>query len=166
MNKPIDNFPNYKIDTNGKIYNKFNKVLKGYIHKDGNTSYRVFGLYKDKKNHTLRLHRLLAITFIPNPNNHPNVDHIDGNGLNNHLDNLRWSSNSQNQQNQEVRKNNKSTGIKNISYYSKNKLYRFAKTYNKKRYRKWFKTIEEAIEYKNEWYKKHHNEFMVKDKRI
>ena len=167
MNKSIENFPNYTINTNGIIMNtKFNKVIKGFIYKAKHTSYRRFGLLKDKKQHYLYLHRLLALTFIPNPNNYPNVDHKDGNGLNNNLDNLRWCPQSLNLQNQEVRKDNKSTGIKNIHYCSKDKLYRFAKIYNKILYRKHFKTKEEAIQCKNEWYKNNQDEFMVKDKRI
>jgi hypothetical protein len=45
---------------------------------------------------TLRIHRIAAQAFIPNPNNFMDVDHIDGNHLNWCLDNLRWVSKSQN----------------------------------------------------------------------
>ena len=48
---------------------------------------------------TYRLHRILAKHFIPNPNNLPEVDHVDRNPLNNSIDNLRWISRSENARN-------------------------------------------------------------------
>lgn len=47
-----------------------------------------------KKTHSI--HRLVAITFIPNPENLPQINHIDGDKLNNHVSNLEWVTNSQN----------------------------------------------------------------------
>lgn len=56
-------------------------------------------LYKDGVKHHKKVHRLVAETFINNPNGYNEVDHIDGNKLNNNCDNLRWVTHQQNQSN-------------------------------------------------------------------
>lgn len=47
-------------------------------------------LYKGKQGHQYGIHTLVAMAFIPNPNNLPCVNHIDENKSNNSLDNLEW----------------------------------------------------------------------------
>lgn len=45
---------------------------------------------------TFTIHRLIAITFIPNPNNSPYINHIDGDKQNNHVSNIEWCTHEQN----------------------------------------------------------------------
>lgn len=65
-------------------------------HVDISTGYIAIQLHKNNKMLTKRIHRLVASTFIPNPNNYPVVNHIDGNKKNNQVDNLEWCTYSEN----------------------------------------------------------------------
>lgn len=59
--------------------------------------YMQVGLYiRGDTKRKYSIHRLVALTYVPNPDNKPQVDHIDGNKLNNHHTNLRWVTGSEN----------------------------------------------------------------------
>ena len=59
------------------------------------------------KNRPYRVHRVVAELFIPNPDNKPCIDHIDTNKLNNRIDNLKWCTYQENNNNPITRKHNK-----------------------------------------------------------
>lgn len=59
--------------------------------------YPLISLSKDGFVKKQSIHRLVAIAFIPNPNNLPQVNHIDGNRGNNNIKNLEWVTNTENQ---------------------------------------------------------------------
>lgn len=61
--------------------------------------YNYLLLYKNNKRKHHYIHRLVGLLFVPNPNNYPQIDHIDGNKNNNHSDNIRWCSCSMNMNN-------------------------------------------------------------------
>ena len=94
MFKIITDYPNYTIDDQGQVYNhKTNKLLQGSI---GENGYKYYRLSKNGTKKMFYAHRLVAEYFLDNPNGLPIVDHIDGNKLNNNVNNLRWSSYSDN----------------------------------------------------------------------
>ena len=107
MFKQIKGFENYyEIDENG-IVKSVDRMIwngKGYVLKKGQIlkqaknikGYKICYLSKNGKQKTCFVHRLVAITFIPNPQNLPQINHIDCNKENNNITNLEWCSNLDN----------------------------------------------------------------------
>lgn len=86
--EPIFGFTSYKINKGGVILGKKGFPLKYNPNVDG---YPVVNINNDMgKNRCMRIHRLMALQYIPNPNNLPIVNHKDGNKTNFKLDNLEW----------------------------------------------------------------------------
>lgn len=84
----------YWITDNGLLYNEKTDIwYKGRV---SDTGYLDYILRINGKQKSFRAHRLVAIAFIPNPNNNPVVNHKDGNKLNNNVDNLEWVTYSEN----------------------------------------------------------------------
>jgi NUMOD4 motif-containing protein/HNH endonuclease len=84
----------YQISSLGRILIiKTKKIKKLSLTKMG---YYGIMLLKDKKSKNFLIHRLIAIHFIPNPNNLPIINHKDYNKLNNNIDNLEWCTYSHN----------------------------------------------------------------------
>ena len=93
--KDVPNYEGlYEISDLGNVKSTYsNQLLKPSADKYG---YVRFSATKNKKQKTLRIHRLVAELFIPNPNNLPQVNHLDGNKLNCAKSNLEWSTDSGN----------------------------------------------------------------------
>tara|TARA_R100001594_G_C3949568_1_gene242692 strand:- start:215 stop:688 length:474 start_codon:yes stop_codon:yes gene_type:complete len=125
----IQGFPKYLIYQDGRVQNKKHQnFLKHYI----NTGYPTVNLRRDNKTFPSRIHRLIGIHYIPNPNNYPIIDHIDRNKQNNNIDNLRWVTHSINLQNKGLTISNTS-GFKYISYSKKDKCWLYSRNYNGER---------------------------------
>lgn len=95
MWKKIKRNNNYSINENGEVRNdKTGHIKQPFTNKQN--GYLIVDLYEKDKTEKVSIHRLLAETFIPNPENKLTVDHIDGNRKNNSIENLRWATYSEN----------------------------------------------------------------------
>lgn len=74
-------------------------ALAGNTRRNKDYGYLEVSLYKDGQRYHRKIHRLVAEAFVDNPCNYKEVDHIDGDKLNNHYTNLRWVTRQQNQSN-------------------------------------------------------------------
>lgn len=102
----IPDFNNYQISNYGRVFSKAKEWTcgNGAIHKvarhevaynysynsDRTLKYLRVILTQDGRSKSLSVSRLVATLFIPNPENKPQVDHINHDTLNNHVSNLRW----------------------------------------------------------------------------
>ncbi|AUR86239.1 winged helix-turn-helix DNA-binding domain protein [Vibrio phage 1.084.O._10N.261.49.F5] len=96
MRKCLIRDTNYTIYENGEVYSPFGRRLSPW--KETNTGYWLIRVRKDKKPLCLRLHRILAECFKPNPEGKPFVRHLNDDKDDNCLENLEWGDNITNTQ--------------------------------------------------------------------
>ena len=144
----INGYENYLIYEDGFVINsKTGRELKGGKDKDG---YLHVVLCKNNKIKNFRINRLVALAYIPNPEKKPQVDHKNRIKTDNRVENLRWATHLENMQNKGIQKNNTS-GEKNIRYRKDRNTYQFKKNIDGKAFRKSFKTLEEAIIFRDNY---------------
>lgn len=101
MFKDIKGYDGYKVNENGIVINKKGHMMRPALSNKGRprVALEVYDengklLHRDN----LSIHRIVASTFIPNPDNLPVVMHIDNDPLHNHVSNLRWGTYKENSQ--------------------------------------------------------------------
>lgn len=93
--KPVVGYEGlYKVSNKGRVKGlRSGKILKSALNKKG---YPMVVLSRNGKLLPQRVHRLVALTFIPNLNNYPIVNHINENKTDNRVENLEWCTNKYN----------------------------------------------------------------------
>lgn len=88
--RDVVGFPSYRVSRDGVIVNSAGHPLATYTTKRGYVTTTLgYG-------NSVKVHRVVAMAWIPNPNEYPQVNHIDGNKSNNAASNLEWATDSQN----------------------------------------------------------------------
>ena len=134
----IASHPEYEVSSAGEV-RRGGKVLKGNTMTIG---YKGVTLVQGPQ---LLVHRLVALAFIPNPENTREVDHINRVKTDNRVENLRWASRNENMTNIGVRHDNK-LGEKHIHFCPQRRSFVVQITRNKQSvYAKRFKDLDDAI---------------------
>tara|TARA_B110000046_G_scaffold123150_1_gene129705 strand:+ start:186 stop:635 length:450 start_codon:yes stop_codon:yes gene_type:complete len=141
----------YKVYENGDILRKNGKgMLKPSKNKEG---YLRVSIWFDKKEHKMSVHRLVALCYIPNPDNKPEVDHILCKEItNNNVNNLRWATRSEQMINQGINCNNTS-GVKGVC--KRGNGWKAQLKINGKILIKTYKSFEKAVAKRKEWELEH-----------
>jgi hypothetical protein len=155
MFTPIPGWPYYEITEDGDVLDGVTGEFRPvYLAGPGYLMVRLH--YYDEDGESLGadlayLHRLLAKTFLSNPLNYSDVDHIDRNPLNNSLSNLRWCPHRVNCENKGLYKNNK-LKEPNIHFDATYNVFVARVKRDGVRRSHHFKTLEEAVEWRRATY--------------
>jgi hypothetical protein len=158
MWKPVEGYPNYEVSSFGRVRNtKTGKILKHRIQKTGHCDVMLPGNGRLKH---FQVHRLVATAFIDNPENKPLVDHINNDGKDNNIWNLRWCTRTENNRNCSISKANTSS-VKGV-YFDKSAWTAHIQVNGKKLHLGRFETLKEAKEVRQQKAKELFGEFVNK----
>lgn len=89
----VKSLPRITYDTIGRCKHLKGKIITLQLNTSG---YPAFRIWSGGKGKTIAVHRLLALAFIPNPDNKPYINHLNGVRTDNRVDNLEWCTPSEN----------------------------------------------------------------------
>jgi len=156
----------YAINKKGQVWSyKRERYLKCSI-AGGGKGYLSVSLCKNGEIKHYKISRLLAQTYIPNPNNHPVVDHKNINSLDNRLSNLRWVSYSDSMRNQ-TKPQNETSKYLGVFYVKSRKVWVARINIDgKRKYLGHCKTELEAIKAHRKYINKHFKGFYQSNKLV
>jgi hypothetical protein len=137
----IEDYPEYEVSNTG-VVRRAERILKQSILRHGYTKVTLSSSNNQKD---MCIHRLVATAFIPNPENNPQVDHINRIRTDNRVENLRWVTCSENQSNTKSRSPHHNISKKGHGGYEV-QIIRNKQIVCKK----WTKTLEEAIAHRDQ----------------
>ena len=144
----IPGFYDYLVSTNGRVFS-----LKSFDFLGGSPDakgYLVVNLYRNNFNHFRKIHRLVALTFLKNPESKRSVDHINNRESDNRLENLRFATAPENGGNRKINKNSTS-GTKGVSFNKRFKKYQAYITVDRVMiHLGWYKLLEDAKKVRKE----------------
>lgn len=155
--KLIDGHPEYMISNLGRVKStkRKNDIILSTSKK--NNGYLQVTLFTNDLGHYISIHRLVGLHFIPNPDNKPQIDHINNNKEDNRVENLRWVTSSENNINKPTKSKINERNIR-LSYNNhfrvsikRNYVYVFDKT---------CKTLEEAVKVRDDFLNNEKDESM------
>lgn len=154
MIKEINRYPGYYVDDAGKVYSRKSGVLRELKQYPKTNGYLYVTLSKNGKKYYLRVARLVAEAFIPNPDSLPEVNHKDEDKTKNGANNLEWCTSHDNKvygsrrervarkvSDPNIRRRNNTSGRKGVF---KTKWNTWKACFNNK-YLGTFKTFDEAV---------------------
>lgn len=141
----VRGYPNYLIYPDGRVWSKKSEIFLKPRLTGKKYKYYAVNLWDGYSCRNHKIHRLVALYYIPNPDNKREVDHINRDKLDNRIENLRWVTRTENEMNKGRRCDSKNK-YEYISHYQNR--YHFRKVFNKVKHQKSFKTLKEALCYK------------------
>lgn len=143
---PIPGYDGYFANRIGEVKGIRGRVLKPWLAGVKHKQYKYVGIGIGEEKKKMKVCRLIGLTFIPNPDNKPVIDHINGNQLDDRAENLRWATVSENGHNRGATKKSKS-GIKGLCWIERDKLWKASFCLQGVHQSKQFKQKEDALEW-------------------
>lgn len=115
-------YSGYFVTPDGRVFSNRRKQTIKELNQTLVNDYLSIIVYHNGRQIRKSVHRLVAETYLPNPNNLPQVNHIDENKINNNLNNLEWVTHQQNAEHSLCKKTYFIQDIKTLKEYFTNNL--------------------------------------------
>jgi hypothetical protein len=144
--RDVVDYPGYKVSSFGNVIGKFGRQLKPW---DNCRGYHSVWICNERGKRKITVHKIVAMTFLPNPENKPTIDHLNRNRKDNRVENLNWATHSEQRLTSPVPIS--LTGERNINTTANGKFRFVIKRNRTTLVNEIYDTFEEAMEAKNKF---------------